>query len=190
VFSPATAEREIDHPNDTVREMREGWNLLWTMIESDLAALLRRLQADPSPLCAAMARYPQTVIHGDPRGANIGIVRGTRSRVVLLDWHFVGPGVPGVDLTWYLLRFASRVSASNETTIAWYRERLAQRLGSRFAKQWWRPQLELSLLGEMVRSGDLFGWEAAHHPDPAVREWTRQCLSWWSERAREGARWL
>jgi hypothetical protein len=190
VFSPATGERESTHPNERIRRIREGWPSFLALITPDVAALLSRLLDDPTPLCAAMARYPQTVVHGDPRCANIGIAPRPWPRVVLLDWHFVGPGVPAVDLTYYLLRFESRVSASNETTITWYRERLAQRLGSRFAEQWWRPQLELSLLGEVVRSGWVLGWFAAQHPDAAVREWTRQSLGWWSERAREGARWL
>jgi hypothetical protein len=190
LFSPATGEREVAHPNEVIRWIREGWPSFLALIAPDVAALLRRLLADPTPLCIAMARYPQTVVHGDPRPANIGIVLGPRPRVVLIDWHLVGPGVPAVDLTWYLSTIWPRAPVSNETTIAWYRERLAQRLGSRFEEQWWQPQLELSLLGEALRRGFGIGWRALHHPDAAVRELARQSVGWWSERAREGARWL
>ena len=138
--------------------IREGWPSFLALIAPDVAALLRRLLADPTPLCAAMARYPQTVLHGDPRCANIGIAPSPRPRVVLLDWHFVGPGVPAVDLAYYLASIRSRAPVPNEPIISWYRERLAQRLGSRFEEQWWLPQLELSLLGEVVReAGSLAG---------------------------------
>jgi hypothetical protein len=190
VFSSATGEREADDPNESIRLIREGWPLFLGQIAPDVAALLRRLLADPTPLCAAMARYPQTMVHGDPRPANIGIAPGPRPRVVLLDWHFVGPGVPAVDLAWYLASIRSRAPVPNESIISWYRERLAQRLGSRFGEQWWLPQLELSLLGEVVRRGWVLGWFAAHHSNATLREWGRQSVGWWSERAREGARWL
>jgi hypothetical protein len=189
-FSPATGEREADHPNETVRWIRDGWPLFLAQIAPDIAALLHRLLVDPTPLCAAMARYPQSVLHGDPRCANIGIALRPRPRVVLLDWHLVGPGVPAVDLAWYLASIRSLAPVPNESTIAWYRERLAQRLGSRFDEQWWLPQLELSLLGEVVRRGWVLGWFAAHHPDPTLRKWARQSVGWWTERVREGARWL
>ena len=190
VFSPATGERETAHPNENVRLIREGWPSFLALIAPDVAALLRRLLADPTPLCAAMARYPQTILHGDPRCANIGIAPGPRPRVVLLDWHLVGPGVPAVDLAWYLASIRSQPPVPNEPIISWYRERLAQRLGARFEEQWWLPQLELSLLGEVVRRGCVLGWFAAYHPDAAPREWACQSVGWWSERARIGARWL
>ena len=190
VFSPETAEREAEHPNEVVRWIREGWTALWGAIEPDLAALLRGLLADPAPLCAAMERYPQTLLHGDPRTTNIGITAEASPRVLLLDWHLVGPGVPGVDLAWYLTRMGLLAPMSNETSVACYRADLARRLGSRFEETWWRPQLELSLLGEMLRRGWTHGENIAHHPSAGVRARTRESLLWWSERAWEGARWL
>ena len=55
VFSPATGEREATHPNKRIRMIREGWPSFLALIAPDVAALLRRLLADPTPLCAAMA---------------------------------------------------------------------------------------------------------------------------------------
>ena len=190
VLSEESGWREADHPNEVVRWIREGWNSFWMLVEPDVAALLRQLLADPALLCTAMARYPQTVIHGDPRGANLGITNGFPPRVVLIDWHLVGPGLPGVDLAWYLLSTGGKVNVSRATAISWYRERLALRLGSRFEERWWRPQLELSLLGEMLRSGWKFGWNIEHDPNDSVRTWAREGLAWWSEQAKDGARWL
>jgi hypothetical protein len=190
VFSPATGEREADHPNEVIRWIREGWPTFLNMIAPDVATLLQDLLADPAPLCAAMARYPQTVLHGDPRGANLGIVRDPTPRLMLIDWHLGGPGVPAVDLAWVLSNFGIQAPVSQETAIGWYHEALRHRLGSRFDGSWWGPQLELSLLGELLRCGAGIGWDAADSRGGAIGEWTRRSLMWWSERARAGARWL
>ena len=189
-LSPETAWREIDHPNEVVSWLREGWDLFWTLVDPDVADLLRQLFEDPAPLCAALARYPQTLVHGDPRVANLGIMREPEPRVVLLDWHFVGPSTPGVDIAWYLWNLGIRLPVTKEMTIACYRDRLAHRLGSHFDEDWWQPQMELSLLGQLMRGGWGSAWDAVRDPSAAVREWNRKDLVWWSQRARAGARWL
>jgi hypothetical protein len=74
--------------------------------------------------------------------------------------------------------------------ISCYRERLARRLGSRFDEDWWRPQLALSLLGQMLRCGQDMAWAAVRHESAAVRAWARETLTWWSEQALTGARHL
>jgi hypothetical protein len=190
IFSPATGEREAAHPNEVVRGIREGWELFWTLVEPDVASLVRKLLADPAPLCAAMARYPQTIVHGDPRDANLGISHYPEPRVVLIDWQLAGPSTPGSDVAWYLWDLGIRLSISREATIASYRDRLAQRLGSHFDDAWWRPQMELSLLGQLVRGGWANAWDAIRNERAAIREWNRQDLAWWCEQARVGARWL
>ena len=190
VLSPATGEREADHPNEAIGWIREGWELFWTLADPDVAVMVRCQLDDPTPLCDALARFPRTVVHGDPRPANVGIVPGSPPRVVLIDWHLVGPGTPGVDLAWYLSCFEGKTPVSNETMIGWYREALARRLGSRFDERWWQPQLELSLLGQLVRFGWAHAWDSVLHPSATVRDRTRANLIWWCERAREGARWL
>jgi hypothetical protein len=188
--SPATGKREVDHPNAVLPRIRNGWELFWTSVAPDVAELLRRLFEDPGPLCSALARHPQTIVHGDPRAANLGIMRQPWPRVVLLDWHFVGRSSPGVDVAWYLWALGSRLPVARETTIAWYRDRLAHRLGVRFDESWWQPLMDLSLLGQLMRGGCWLAIDAVQHPSPAVREWNRKELAWWSERARDGARWL
>nr|MBA3414134.1 phosphotransferase [Chloroflexia bacterium] len=120
-LSLETGRREAAHPNAVVRELWEGWELLATLIAPELADLLDRLATDPGPLCTALARYPQTLVHGDPRVANLGIERTPRRRVVLLDWHFVGPSIPGKDLAWFLGNMGPRLPATREETIERYR---------------------------------------------------------------------
>jgi hypothetical protein len=186
-LSPETSRREADHPNEVVGTIRHGWELFWALVEPDVADLVYRLCEDPAPLCAALARYPQTVVHGDPRGANIGIRRKPTPRVVLLDWHLVTPAPPGVDVAWYLWALGIQLPVPREMTLAWYRERLADRLGDRFDEAWWQPQMALSLLGQVLRGGWYLAWATTCDPDLAYREWNREELFWWCERVKEGA---
>lgn len=51
-----------------------------------------------SNLVAALERFPQTLIHGDLRWANIAITDDT---VVLFDWEFCARAPAAVDLTWH-----------------------------------------------------------------------------------------
>jgi hypothetical protein len=191
-FSPEMGRREGDGPDPYPRIIREGWSLLPTLIDPVVADLVLALADDPTLLTAAQARYPQTIVHGDPRPPNLGrLATGTsKPPVILLDWHFVGPGVPGVDLTWYLYTTGPGRRLSHAAVIDCYRERLARYLGSRFDEGWWQSQLELSLLGQMLRCGQDMAWAAVRHESPAVRAWAQEELAWWSEQALAGARYL
>lgn len=189
-LSEETSRREAGHPNEVVGMIRLGWERFWELAKPDVADLVHRLLEDPTPLCVALAWYPQTVVHGDPRGANIGIMRNPTPRVILLDWHLVTPAPPGVDIAWYLWALGIQLPVASETTIAWYRDRLAHRLGDRFADAWWQPQMALSLLGQVLRGIWWHAWAAIEEPDPDYREWIRHDFDWWCDRAREGAHWL
>ena len=177
-------------PNRFPRLVVEGWEFFWPLVSPRVADLVRRLTGDPGPLCAALMRYPQTKIHGDSRPANLGIVREPAPKTVLLDWQLVGVSVPGVDLAWYLDVAGIQLPVSRETTIDWYRDALAQRLGERFDDGWWRPQLELSLLGQLMRMGWYRAWYVERHENAAVRAWAREQLDWFADRAIEAERWL
>lgn len=190
-FSPATGRREASSADFYPHIIREGWELLPTLIDPGLAALIAGLADDPRPLTTALARYPQTVVHGDPRPPNLGLLRTPdATRLMMIDWQFVGPGVPGVDLSWYLYCSGPGRTHTKEAAIACYRDCLAQRLGSRFSESWWRPHLELCLLGQTLRCAQDMAWAAMRHEAEAARGWARSDLSWWGERAKEGARWL
>ncbi len=167
-----------------------GWELVPELVERDVADLLLGLRADPDPLVAALSRYPQTAIHGDWKMGNLGIHHEPDRRVILLDWAAVGPAPPGVELAWYLSVNCARLPVSKEATIECYRQALARRLGSRFDEEWWRPQLELGLLGGFLQLAWPKAYNAVHAADPAQQARERDELAWWSARAREGARWL
>ena len=217
-FSPATVQRETDSPHILVTILRAGWAQFDQVAAPDLVRLVRGLQADLRPFCDALRRYPWTLIHGDPNCKNfgfehtpdpnrdsvgpdrspephrdsVGLERASVPKLLLLDWQLVNRAPPAVDLAFFLSLFSAALpaSASKEAVIEQYRDRLAAHLGDRFDAHWWRPQLDLALLGHFLRFGALLISRMTGHPDPAVREHYRAELAWWTERALAGAAWL
>ena len=197
-FSPALMRPEAEGPDAVPQLVLEGWELFPSLVDPAIARLVGGLLQNVQPLADALSRYPHTVVHGDWKLGNLGIIRQAADtdgpsqlpRAVLLDWALTGPAPPASDLAWYLALNSARLPVSKERCIALYRDSLAHRLDKRFDAQWWPPQLELCLLGAFVQ----FGWEKAlgaiHGETEAVRSRERAELAWWSEQARAGARWL
>jgi hypothetical protein len=157
------------------------------LLALDVARIIGALLDDPEPLCAALRRYPQTLIHGDWKFGNMGLTAAPERRVVLLDWDRVGEGPAALDLAWYLAVNSARLPERKEDSIARYRAALAARLGGAFSDDWWAPQLDLCLLGGFVQ----LGWPkllGAMLGDEATRARERAELDWWAARVRVGAR--
>ena len=189
-FSPATVQREAGSPHVLVTFLRDGWQQFERVAAPELVRLVQGLQADSQPFCDALRRYPWTLVHGDPNCKNFGIELAPEPRILLLDWQLATRAPPAVDLAFFLSLFSAVVPASNEEVIEQYRARLAARLDDRFDERWWRPQLDLALLGHVLRFGALLAQRMTQHDDPAVRAHYRTELAWWSERALAGAAWL
>ena len=168
----------------------EGWRLLPTLIEGEMAGLLRDLTHDPRPLCSALSNYPQTLNHGDWRTANLGIRRGESPRLIVLDWARPARTVPGVDLAYYLVTSWRDLPVSKQATIEEYKGHLVRRMGKRFDETWWQPQLELSLLGALLMIGCFKAWFSVHHDDKEQRRKELADLEWWAEQAKAGVKWL
>jgi hypothetical protein len=186
-LTPEVGLRESNSGEAIPPMIVEGWNLLWTVIDEDVAGVLRPLLDDPTPLARALASYPQVVLHGDWKLGNLGIVRGVPPRVVLLDWAVVGPGAPAIDLAWYLAVNSARLPVPKERAIDFYRERLADRLGPRFDESWWRPQLDLALLGGFLQLAWPKALGAVRGDSEEVRAREQAELAWWSQRVRVAA---
>jgi hypothetical protein len=189
-MSPAMMTREIGSLQPLVPTILRGWALLDELCPPDIARLTRDLFHDLRPLCAALERSPRTLVHGDPKCANLGIETGADGRVVLLDWQFVTAAPPAVDLSWFLAMFTTVLPISLDEAIEEYRACLVRRLGSRFDECWWQPQLELALLGQFLRLGHLFMDRTRNERLALFHDHYRALLDWWFEHMRAGARWL
>jgi hypothetical protein len=173
-FSPAVAAAEsaINSPAVVPRVMAEGWSRLAGAAPA-LAAAVFPLLDDPAPLVTRLASVPHTLVHGDWKAANLGC--HADGRTILLDFgELPGEASPIADVAWYLALNAALLPESKDATIDRYRAAL-ERHGVVTAG-WWDAVVALELLGTMVQ----FGWEKAL--GGAGPE-----LSWWEDRALEGA---
>ncbi|RIK28126.1 MAG: hypothetical protein DCC55_38955 [Chloroflexi bacterium] len=195
VLSPHTGHREAGGSNPIPPLILKGWDLFETLVAEDVAGIIHNLLDDPQPLCAALGRYPHTLVHGDWRHTNLGRLPGEPGQVALLDWQFATAAPPAVDLARYLAQNSAFLPIGKEESIELYRRQLAQELGAGYDERWWRPQLELGLLGGLL----MFGWDIALD---SIAEWGelpqelggpghwRNDLAWWSEQTRRAVKWL
>jgi hypothetical protein len=164
---PAHSQREAaaGHTDPIPRMFPSGWAAVAQLAPAAAKAALALAQ-DATPLAAAMADGPQTLVHGDWKYGNLGSLPD--GRTVLLDWAWPGRAPACVDLAWYLAVNCDRLPESKEDTIEAYRSCLRRR--GIATRPWWDRQLELALLGAFVQ----LGWSKAGNPAE---------LAWWTGRA-------
>ena len=159
----AAVEAERDTPG-VPPEVRAGWTR-FRVAAPRAAGLVETLLEDPSPLTEALARTPQTLVHGDWKLGNLGEREG---QTIILDWDRCGRGPAALDLAWYLAVNCDRLPESKEAAIEFYRHRLEHHWLE--TTGWWEPQLQLALLGGLLQ----LGW--AKTGDAAE-------IAWWEARA-------
>ncbi len=187
-LSPDTVRKELASYNVSAHELVEGWDLLFTGVEPEVADMLHRLIANPQPLCDALARYPQTLMHGDLQLSNLGLDRTQPSGVVILDWQLAAIAPPTLDLYWYVGK--EETPSATKASIEYYRQQLAHHLGQRFDEGEWRPMLELGRLAHLMRVGGWLAFQAIRDPSEEARRYARAHLSHLLESVRTTAKWL
>lgn len=165
-FAPARIAREAARgPLVGVPAMvTGGWAELARLVPATAEPVLA-LVSEPAPLARALAETPRTLVHGDWKGGNLGVLPD--GRVLLVDWAFPGEGAGCSDLAWYLAVNCDRLPASKEETALRYRAELERR-GVPTAG-WFDRQLGLALLGAFC----MLGWSKTGDPVE---------LAWWVER--------
>ena len=195
MLSPQTGYREAEVPDIIPRKLLEGWELFKTLVAEDVAGIVASLLEEPQPLCDALVRYPHTLVHGDWRRPNLAAMPGEPERTVLLDWQFATAGPPAIDLARYLSVNSPLLPRSHEEAIEFFRQQLARGLGDSYDESWWRPQLELGLLGSFLQMGwaIALGTIARQGESPQKLGGPDHCrneLAWWSEQTRRAVKWL
>jgi thiamine kinase-like enzyme len=140
-------------------------------VASAIAALL----VDPAPLAAALARDGLTLIHGDLRDDNLGVLGND---VFLIDWDLAAMATPGVELAWFMLEDAWRIDMSREAIVAMALEAERGLLDER--------GLALGAVAGLCTFGWILGHSAVVHPDPAERVWALDELAFWTPWVRKG----
>lgn len=191
VLSPVTAPRFLNTASPVPQWLIEGWPALQQIVPPDVVAVLSNLYNDPQPLCTALARYPATLVHGDYRYANLGILRQTAPQAVILDWQLAGHSAATVDLAWFLSTpNVLRSPVAKDAAIAYYRQQLVERLGEHFNENCWQPLLALGQLVNVLRSACTKARTVVITTDETMRATQRRALEIYSEQVRAALRWL
>ena len=175
VASPATTQREIDEPDLAPKQLPVGWDAFAQAVPDDVASAIAALLDDPAPLAAALARDGLTLIHGDLRDDNLGVLGND---VFLIDWDLAAMATPGLEVVWFMLEDAWRTDVSRDEIIA---EALNAERGLLD-----RRGLALGAVAGLCTFGWLLGHSAVVHPDPAERVWAQDELAFWTPFVREG----
>ncbi|GAB4279857.1 MAG: hypothetical protein Kow0080_32400 [Candidatus Promineifilaceae bacterium] len=186
MFAPHTARTEIAGENNIPRRVIEGWALAETILPSDVWQILADLLNTPQPLCEALGQFPFTLVHADWRHANQGH-DAAMTKLALLDWQLATAAPPIVDLARYLITNSPLLPTTKEDAVEFYRQQLANRLGTHFANEWWQPQLALGLLGSFLQDGWAVVLKASHwQVGAAHRAHWQADVAWWAEQVRKG----
>jgi hypothetical protein len=130
----------------------------------------------------ALAEQPPTLVHGDPRRANIALM--APDDVAMFDWDLATRGPAALDLAWcWFLQFHcypppdGRTAADRESLRACYVERLEQILGARFDRAGFERAWSLAWLKTYVQIGFcLVDALTGHVTDEEAALVRRRCL--------------
>lgn len=167
--APRRLERALRGPDYLPKMFVVGWEVFASEAPRDVGDAVLALLDDPAPLADALCREPQSVVHGDLRGANLGLLP---NRVVVLDWGLVGEAPAALDFGWYLFVNGWRIDATREQLIDDFLELDAP------------DGLELALLASFLWLAPLVAHELVEASDEK-RERARAELAWWIARTRE-----
>ncbi|MDX6655923.1 MAG: hypothetical protein QOH62_716 [Solirubrobacteraceae bacterium] len=175
ITSPATAARETDEVDLPPKQIPAAWDAFALAAPADVAAGVAALVDDPAPLAAALARDGLTLIHGDLRDDNLGVLG---SEVSLIDWDLAAMATPGVELVWFLLQDAWRTDATRQELVAAAFAAEGDLLDDR--------GLALGALASFCQYGWILGHSSVVHPDPRERAWAAAELAFWTPWVRLG----
>jgi hypothetical protein len=161
--------------HEVPRLAMEGWTRFHDIVPNDVSSVIEAIHARPADLGDALSLRESTLVHGDPKMANLGVT-ADRRRLVLLDWGSLSAcGPPAIDFAWYL--------AINKAAIGRDHAQLLEDARTHLAPVD-EVALRLALLGALVQ----LGWEkalGATADDPTIRRTESDDLTWWIDRARE-----
>lgn len=170
LLTPDTARIAEAYGAPVARDIIGGWALFDRDAPADVAALIRGLSRDPSPLLRALNALPPALLHGDLKLDNIGV--DGAGRTWLIDWAMPLLAPPAVELGWFLAINSRRIPVSLDDVMSRYAE--AARIPERE-----RHDALTVLCGLLLR-----GWRKALDAEAGETDELR----WWCKRAREASR--
>lgn len=168
--SPATVRREIARGHPVGPVLERCWEEFSTLVPHDVAAAIVAIAEQPALLAAQLDRCDQTLIHGDVRLANLGLLE---DRIVLIDWgERTGSAPAPVELASFLAFDARSFDAPKEDVIAEFRSLYGDRFDDR--------ALQLALIGGLVQLGCFLVLDIVRDGGDAARATALPEVTWWA----------
>ncbi|HEX7474152.1 MAG TPA: phosphotransferase [Candidatus Limnocylindrales bacterium] len=191
LLSRPAAERYRAEGNPVGERFLAGWDAFDAAASPAARRLIADLARDVSPLVAALARLPDTLIHGDLKLANLGFAPD--GRIAIVDWQMVSVAPIAVELGWFLVSNAPSLPIGPEAVLARYRQALdvagggpAIGAGEGTAEDW-AMQVDLTIIVGLLLRGWRKGLDAAAQARYPSGERAIDDLAWWGARAVEAA---
>ena len=195
LLAPTAARRYAADGDPVGERFLEGWALFERRAPAGALDLVARLDAEPSPLVAALDRLPALGLHGDLKLANVALLPD--DRVSYIDWQMTLVAPVAVELGWFLVSNSGSLPMAPDEILEGYRDALAWDSGRWGAEGHgrdfeglvgdWEAQRDLTwIVGLLLR-----GWRKGIDAEagvvlpsgvPAAED-----LVWWCERATEAA---
>ena len=196
LIAPARIEKRIaaGDPNPYLPLARGGWSAFFQLANPSDAALLQHVLAEPAPYLAAIGALPQTLVHGDIWGPNLGWLPPTHRaprcgwRLLLLDWALATAGPCTYDPLW----LCGTWHALNPVRVlAAYRASLNHALsvrGLRLPPAAWSRLADAGYLRTALTCGEALGRAATEAAPGAAHDRAADRVRWWARRAALAAR--
>jgi hypothetical protein len=156
----------------------DGWRAFERRAPKPARDVAHRLFDDMQPLERTLRAFPQTLVHGDLKVANMAYGDGA---LTLLDWTMVMRTAVSVDIAWFLAVNSSLLPDPLDDVLERYAGHLERALGAgRFAAAAWPAQRHAIMLMGLL----MYGWGKA----PDAEAGRPEELRWWCEGAVEAAR--
>ena len=180
-----------NHTNTTTESLIpvwvvEGWEIMEDMLDRDVFEQMVRLIEDPRSLLAALDRFPHTLLHGDYRDANLGVL--SPARPVVFDWQQAAHSLMTIDLVWFTEGIRELISESEAQRI--YREHLQRHLQQQFDDHTWQALIDLGYLFHALRISWAQAYSIKHGTDPVALEIEKTKLLRRKQQVQNGLHWL
>jgi hypothetical protein len=171
----------------------QGWDAFFRFAPPHAVERLRAILAEPEPILRAIAALPQTLVHGDIWGQNLGWLSPTDSaprrerQLLLLDWALALVGPATYDPLWLC---GGWHALDSRPVMARYRVSLERRLRARgvsLPPGTWLALLDAGYLRTSLTCGEAFGRVAEEAPAGHARQVAEARVRWWAERAAMAA---
>jgi hypothetical protein len=169
-----------------------GWDAFDRRVPSEVGQLIHSLGEDPSPLVAALATMPSTLIHGDLKLANAGIA--SDGSIDLVDWQMVSVAPVAVELGWFLVSNVASLPLPPDQILDRYASKLAYAIADGESDGRWiggaglhQDGVDAAILVGLLLRGWRKGADAIAGLTLASGVSAADDLEWWCERAAEAA---